>query len=82
MGLTNKEILRQFKHSTIKDVVERVLEDVRNFEFEKGTTSGYSINVWMVKPLKDEGSFLYYENEEDRDSDWTLLMGLVEAKLA
>jgi len=79
--LTDKEILRGFKHSTIKDVVERVLEDVTNFTFEKGTTSGYSINVWMTKPIKDEGSFLYYENKVDRDNDWDLLMGLVEAKM-
>jgi hypothetical protein len=75
--MTDKEILRQFKHSTIKDIVEMVLRNVLNYTFEKGEVSGYSINVWRVKPVQDEGSFCYYENKNERDHDFNLLSKLV-----
>ena len=77
--MNKTEVKGQFKNSNIHNVLDMVLEDVENFEFEKGFISGHSINVWRIEPEQDEGSFLYYENEEARDHDWDLLMGLIEA---
>lgn len=77
-----KDIKSQFKNSNIHNVLDVVLKDVDNFEFEKGRVSGHSINVWRIEPIQDEGSFLYYDDEESRDHDWELLMGLVEAAKA
>lgn len=77
-----KEIKKQFINREIHTVLSTVLEDVENFEFEKGTVSDFSINVWRIEPIADEGSFLYYDDEESRDKDWDLLMGLVETAKA
>jgi hypothetical protein len=77
-----KEIKKQFKNSNVHNIIDMVLEDVNNFEFEKGHISGHSINVWRIEPVQDEGSFLYYENEAARDHDWDLLMGIIEAAAA
>lgn len=74
-----KEIKTKFKNKEIHKVLDMVLDDVENFEFEKGTVSGHSINVWRIEPVEDEGSFLYYKDVESRDHDWDLCMGLVEA---
>jgi hypothetical protein len=76
------EIKKQFKNKEIHKVLDIVLGDVDNFEFEKGTVSGFSINVWRIQPVEDEGSFLYYDDEASRDHDWDLCMGLVEAAKA
>jgi hypothetical protein len=76
--ILNTEIKEQFKNKEIHKVLDTVLANVNNFEFEKGKISGHSINVWRIQPIVDEGSFLYYERVEDRDADWDLLMSLVE----
>lgn len=72
------DIKNRFVNKEIHKVLDTVLEDVSNFEFEKGFVSGFSINVWRIEPIADEGSFLYYDDEESRDNDWDLLMSLVE----
>ena len=77
--MNKTEVKGEFKNNQVHNVLDMVLEDVENFEFEKGFISGHSINVWRIEPVQDEGSFLYYENEEARDHDWDLLMGLIEA---
>jgi hypothetical protein len=77
--MNKTEVKGQFKNNQVHKVLDIVLEDVENFEFEKGFISGHSINVWRIEPVQDEGSFLYYENEEARNHDWDLLMTLIEA---
>ena len=73
------EIKREFKNGEIAKIVDMICDDVENFEYEKGTTSGFSINVYRIEPIADEGSFLYYDREEDRDADFDLLVGIIEA---
>ena len=78
--MNKKEIITKFKNIDIHKILETILDDVTNFEFEKrhSTLRGFSINVWRIKPMQDEGSYLYYDDEESRDYDWDLLMGLIE----
>ena len=76
--LSNEDIKKEFKNSQIHKVVDMICEDAENFEYSKGKASGYSINVWRIEPIEDEGSFLYYDNESDRDADYDLLVGIVE----
>jgi hypothetical protein len=73
--MTNKEILNTFKHSTIKLFVAKMLEDVLNYEIEKSDISNHAISFYKLRPF-----YCYYDNKEDRDHDYELLMGLVEAK--
>jgi hypothetical protein len=78
--VTKEEIKNSFKNTEIHKVIDTICEDVENFEYSKGDVSGFSINVWRIAPMEDEGSFLYYDREEDRDSDFDLLCGIVESR--
>jgi hypothetical protein len=74
------DIKNGFKNKEIHKVIDTICDDVENFEYSKGNISGFSINVWRIEPIADEGSFLYYDREVDRDADFDLLVGIVEAK--
>jgi hypothetical protein len=74
------DIKNGFKNKEIHKVIDTICDDVENFEYSKGNISGFSINVWRIEPIADEGSFLYYDREADRDADFDLLVGIVEAK--
>ncbi len=76
--MEDTEIIKKFKNKEIHKILDEILKDVENFEYEKGNISGHSINVWRIEPIVDEGSFLYYKRVKDRDADWDLLMGLIE----
>lgn len=77
--MNSTEIKTAFKNKEIHKVVDMICENVENFEYEKGSVSGFSINVWRINPIADEGSFLYYDREEERDADYDLLVGIIEA---
>jgi len=72
-----REKLEQFKRSAIKSVVSLIKENRSNFTIGKGYISGNSIDVWQIKEGEDVGSFTYYDNKEDRDHDYNLLLELV-----
>jgi len=76
----DKEIVRsQFRHTTISRVVDVIIKDAENYEIAKAENEGiYSIQIWKIEPIEDEGSFVYYDRVEDRDNDYDLLVGIVE----
>jgi hypothetical protein len=47
----------------------------KQLEFRKGTVSGHSIEITESDP-ESHTSFIYYEDEEKRDSDFEELMSL------
>lgn len=64
---------KEFENKILKSNLNKILEN--NLAFEKGTVSGFSIEVYEPE-TESFSSFLYYNNEKSRDKDYELLCQL------
>lgn len=71
------EIIKKFKNKELKKEIPILLEAPKNFVFEKSNTSGSAITIWKIRPKEDNGTYCYYENENERDLDYALLKCLL-----
>jgi hypothetical protein len=62
-----------FKNKEVKEMSTLIIESKLNFE--KGTVGGFSIEIEESNP-ESHTSFIYYEDEKARDSDFDLLTEL------
>jgi hypothetical protein len=62
-----------FNNKEVKVLATEIVE--KGIEFKKGTVGGYSIEIEESNP-ESHTSFIYYENEQKRDSDFDLLSQL------
>jgi hypothetical protein len=62
-----------FNNKEVKAMASEIVE--KGIEFEKGTVGGYSIEIVESDP-ESHTSFIYYDDEKKRDSDFDLLSQL------
>jgi hypothetical protein len=62
-----------FNNKEVKSMASEIVE--KGIEFEKGTVGGYSIEIVESDP-ESHTSFIYYDDEKKRDSDFDLLSQL------
>lgn len=62
-----------FNNKEVKAMASEIAE--KGIEFKKGTVGGYSIEIVEIDP-ESHTSFIYYEDEKARDSDFDLLARL------
>jgi hypothetical protein len=62
-----------FNNKEVKAMATEIVE--KEIDFKKGTVGGYSIEIEESNP-ESHTSFIYYENEQKRDSDFDLLSQL------
>ena len=62
-----------FNNKEVKAMASEIVE--KGIEFKKGTVGGYSIEIEEKDP-ESHTSFIYYDNEQKRDSDFDLLTEL------
>ena len=62
-----------FNNKEVKAMASEIVE--KGIEFEKGTVGGYSIEIVESDP-ESHTSFIYYDDEKKRDSDFNLLSQL------
>ena len=62
-----------FKNKEVKLMASEIVEKV--IDFKKGTVGGYSIEIEESDP-ESHTSFIYYDDEKKRDSDFDLLSQL------
>ena len=55
----------------------RDLTNINVKSIEKGSISGYSIEIETIDPV-DESTYLYYDDDEARDSDYEELHNLID----
>lgn len=62
-----------FNNKEVKAMATEIVE--KGIEFEKGTVGGFSIEIVESDP-ESHTSFIYYDDEKKRDSDFDLLSQL------
>ena len=62
-----------FNNKEVKTMASEIVE--KGIEFKKGTVGGYSIEIEERDP-ESHTSFIYYDDEKKRDSDFDLLSQL------
>ena len=62
-----------FKNKEVKLMASEIVE--KGIDFKKGTVGGYSIEIEESDP-ESHTSFIYYDDEKKRDSDFDLLSQL------
>lgn len=62
-----------FNNKEVKAMASEIVE--KGIEFEKGNVGGYSIEIVESDP-ESHTSFIYYDDEKKRDSDFNLLSQL------
>lgn len=55
----------------------RDLSNTNVKSIEKGSISGYSIEIETIDPV-DESTYLYYDDDDARDSDYEELHNLID----
>ena len=62
-----------FNNKEVKTMSSEIVD--KGIDFKKGTVGGYSIEIEESDP-ESHTSFIYYEDEKARDSDFDLLTEL------
>ena len=62
-----------FNNKEVRDMAALIIEN--HLDFKKGTVGGYSIEIEERYP-ESHTSFIYYDDEKKRDSDFDLLSQL------
>lgn len=63
-----------FNNKEVKAMASEIVD--KGIEFKKGTVGGYSIEIVESDP-ESHTSFIYYDDEKKRDSDFDLLSQLM-----
>jgi hypothetical protein len=63
----------EFKNKLLKIDSKKIIDD--NFPIEKGTVSGFSIEVFEPE-TESFSSYTYYDDEKSRDKDWEILCSM------
>ena len=64
-----KEIINPVLRLDIEKIVNQ------NLSFEKGSVSGFSIEVFIPE-TESYSSYIYYDNEKNRDNDFEIICKL------
>lgn len=67
------------KNEQLKRDLKGILANQHIIEIKKGDTGGKSIEVNTREPLAYE-TYVYYDNEADRDSDFDALMEAIKVE--
>lgn len=67
----------KLKNTSLKNDFKGLLKELKNIsEIKKGTISGFSIEIQTIEPISI-ASYVYYDNQKDRDLDFDLLNKLI-----
>lgn len=67
-----------FKNILIERSIKNILKNPSDYKFSKGNVSGYSIEEEYGTEPTVYGSYVYYDNQENRDFDYDLLISKLD----
>jgi hypothetical protein len=71
---------KAFVNIVLKNDLKELSQKVKTIEITKGDVSGNSIEVIEIE-TNSQSSYVYYDKVTERDSDYELLLELIETKI-